>query len=62
MSAVKNHSPSRPIEPLDASLQLRSYTLGELPVINRFMDRLGLDDMLARYVPHNDTPLAPAAR
>ena len=57
MSAVKNHSPSRPIEPLDASLQLRSYTLGELPVINRFMDRLGLDDMLARYVPHNDRRL-----
>ncbi len=57
MSAVKNHSPTRPIEPLDASLELRSYTLGELPVINRFMDRLGLDDMLARYVPHNDRRL-----
>lgn len=51
------HPPMRPIDPLDPSLALRSYTLGELPVINRFMDRLGVDDLLARYVPHNDRRL-----
>jgi len=38
---------------LDA-LELRSERLGPLPLINRFLDRLGLEAMLERFVPTND--------
>lgn len=42
--------------------ELESETLGALPVINHFLDRLGLDAALARAVPHTDRRcrLAPA--
>lgn len=46
-----------PIDPPLGPWELRSHTLGELPLINRFMDRLRVDDILARYVPYNDRRL-----
>lgn len=41
---------------------LASELLGALPVINHFLGRLGIDDLLARYVPSDDARLrlAPA--
>lgn len=36
------------------ALQLRSETLGPLPVIQHFLDQLGLDALLAKYVPATD--------
>ena len=44
-------------------LQLDSRLLGPLPVINHFLDRLGLAGLLESYLPVNDarTRLAPAA-
>jgi len=33
---------------------LASHTLGALPIVNHFARRLGLDDLLHRYVPHDD--------
>ena len=36
------------------ALELRSERLGPLPLINRFLDRLGLEAMLERFVPTND--------
>lgn len=43
-------------------LQLDTQLLGPLPVINAFYDRLGLDTLLGRYLPHQDArvKLAPA--
>lgn len=43
--------------------RLQSWTLGALPPVNHFLDRLGLDALLARYVPRTDRRcrLAPAA-
>jgi transposase len=43
--------------------RLHAWTLGALPVINQILDRLGLDALLARYVPPTDrrVRLAPAA-
>lgn len=43
-------------------LHLESALLAGLPVVNHFVDRLGLDDLLDRYVPHTDRRcrLAPA--
>jgi len=42
---------------------LRSQRLGCLPVVNFFMDRLGLTEHLDRFLPHDDPRLrlAPAA-
>jgi transposase len=42
---------------------VESQTLGALPVINHFLGRLGLDQLLCRYVPCDDARLrlAPAA-
>jgi transposase len=37
-----------------ASLHLRSTHIAGLPVVNHFFDRLGLDELLDRYVPHPD--------
>jgi transposase len=36
------------------ALELRSERLGPLPLINRFLDRLGLEAMLEQFVPTND--------
>ena len=36
------------------ALQLRSGTIGPLPVIQHFLDKLGLDKLLAQYVPATD--------
>jgi hypothetical protein len=36
------------------ALQLRSGTIGPLPVIQHFLDKLGLDTLLAQYVPATD--------
>ena len=43
--------------------QLRSELLGPLPIINLFLDRMGLIGSLERFVPHGDARLrlAPAA-
>ncbi|MGH3321908.1 MAG: DUF4277 domain-containing protein [Streptosporangiaceae bacterium] len=43
-------------------LQLRSQVLGPLPVINHFCARLGLDELLERFLPDDDARLrlAPA--
>jgi len=43
--------------------ELRSQLLGALPVVNAFLDRIGLPALLDRYVPHDDARLrlAPAA-
>jgi transposase len=37
-----------------ASLHLESTHIAGLPVVNYFFDRLGLDELLGRYVPHSD--------
>jgi transposase len=37
-----------------SSLRLESVLLAGLPVINHFLDRLGLDDLFGQYVPHRD--------
>lgn len=44
------------------AFRLQSQSLGALPVINHFLDRLGLDDLLERYLPPTDRRcrLAPA--
>lgn len=53
-----NHVKSTlPIAPPGSPWELHSHTIGELPLINRFMDRLGIDDLLARYVPSDDRRL-----
>ena len=46
-----------------APFTLRSQLLGALPVINEFLDRIGLPALLDRYLPHEDPRLrlAPAA-
>lgn len=36
---------------------LRSETLGALPVINHFLERMGLDDIIERHLPANDARL-----
>lgn len=43
--------------------ELRSETLGALPVVNHFLDRMGLSALLTRHLPHDDARLrlAPAA-
>jgi hypothetical protein len=48
--------------PRSAAWQLQSELVGPLPVINHFLDRLGVDAAFARYVPHTDRRcrLAPA--
>ena len=45
-----------------ADFQLRSETLACLPVINHFLARMGLGDVLGRHLPHDDARLrlAPA--
>ena len=45
------------------ALELKTQWLGALPVVNWFCDRLGLDELLERFVPANDRRLrlAPAA-
>lgn len=35
-------------------LELRTERLGPLPIVNRFLDRLGLDGLLADFVPSQD--------
>ena len=47
---------------MNDGLQLDTQQLGPLPVINTFYDRLGLDILLGRYLPHADarSKLAPA--
>jgi len=40
------------------ALQLRSGTLGALPVIQHFLDRLGFDALLAQFVPTTDRRFA----
>ena len=42
---------------------MRSQLLGCLPVVNAFLDRVGMPALLARYLPHDDARLrlAPAA-
>jgi hypothetical protein len=48
--------------PRSTAWHLYSELVGPLPVINHFLDRLGLDAAFARYVPHTDRRcrLAPA--
>lgn len=47
---------------LTQNLDLISKALGPLPIINRFLDRLRLDDFFERFVPHSERrlKLAPA--
>lgn len=42
--------------------KLRSETLGALPILNHFLDRMGLDEIVDRHLPANDARLrlAPA--
>ncbi len=37
-----------------ASFELQTERLGPLPVVNHFLDRLGLDDLLGEFVPSQD--------
>lgn len=48
--------------PESGPFTLESRALGPLPVVNHFLDRLGLAPLLGRHVPHDDrrTRLAPA--
>jgi transposase len=47
----------------EAGFELASRRLGALPLINHFLDRIGLDEMLTRWLPEPDRrfKLAPAA-
>lgn len=58
MARVKPHRAAAPAQPW----RLRSLTLGALPLLNHFLDRLQLDALLARYLPQRDRRLrlAPA--
>ena len=38
----------------DGSFRLESRSFGALPVVNHFLGRIGLDEMLERYIPHTD--------
>jgi len=42
---------------VDDGLELGTQLLGPLPVINAFCERLGLDALLARFLPHDDARL-----
>jgi transposase len=45
----------------DERFQLHSWTLGALPILNAFLDRLGVDELLARALPADSrATLAPA--
>lgn len=50
MHAVKSVLPP-------SRLSLSSRTWGGLPLVNHFLDRLGLQDLLNAYVPHTDRRL-----
>ncbi len=41
--------------PEEQSFSIRLERLGPLPIINHFLDRLGLDRLLEKYVPTNDS-------
>ena len=43
---------------MDGPYELRSELVGALPVVSHFCERLGLDELLERYVPANDPRLA----
>lgn len=49
--------------PAQERFTLRSETIGCLPIVNLFLERMGLPDRLGRYLPHDDARLrlAPAA-
>ncbi|MFZ2225565.1 MAG: IS1634 family transposase [Candidatus Deferrimicrobium sp.] len=38
----------------DGSFRLESRSFGALPVVNHFLGRIGLEELLERYVPHTD--------
>lgn len=38
----------------NGSFRLESRSFGALPVVNHFLGRIGLDELLERYVPHTD--------
>jgi len=46
---------AKPAEPATGSFTLRTQRLGPLPIINRFLEKLGLDGILDQYVPTRDT-------
>jgi hypothetical protein len=43
---------------MDGPYELASELVGALPVVNHFSELLGLDELLERYVPANDSRLA----
>lgn len=43
---------------MDGPYELASELVGALPVVNHFSELLGLDELLGRYVPANDSRLA----
>ena len=49
--------------PTQERFTLRSETIGCLPIVNRFLERMGLSKRLDRYLPRDDARLrlAPAA-
>jgi hypothetical protein len=38
----------------DQQLELSSQVIGALPIVSHFLDRLGLEAILARYLPDGD--------
>lgn len=38
----------------NGSFRLESRSFGALPVVNHFLGRIGLDELLERYIPHTD--------
>lgn len=38
----------------NGSFRLESRSFGALPVVNHFLGRIGLDELLERYLPHTD--------
>ncbi|MCA1682052.1 MAG: IS1634 family transposase [Actinobacteria bacterium] len=48
--------------PAPGKFQLRSETVGSLPIVNHFLARMGLGELLERHLPHDDARLrlAPA--
>ncbi len=45
----------------DQQLELSSQVIGALPIVSHFLDRLGLEALLARYLPAGDVRVLMAA-
>ena len=53
---IQNQSPELPVGSMAAGAghQLRSFQVGALPLINRYLERLQLTELLRRHLPPDD--------